>query len=34
MKLNKLLLAGLMALSVCLVQAKEISFGVISTDSA
>jgi len=34
MKLSKLLLAGLMALSVCLVQAKEISFGVISTDSA
>jgi len=34
MKLSKILLAGLMALSVCLVQAKEISFGVISTDSA
>jgi phosphonate transport system substrate-binding protein len=34
MKLCKILLAGLMALSVCLVQAKEISFGVISTDSA
>jgi len=34
MKLSKILLAGFMALSVCLVQAKEISFGVISTDSA
>jgi len=34
MKLSKILLAGLMTLSVCLVQAKEISFGVISTDSA
>lgn len=34
MMLSKILLAGLMALSVCLVQAKEISFGVISTDSA
>ena len=34
MKLSKVLLAGLMVLSACLVQAKEISFGVISTDSA
>ena len=34
MKLSKLLLAGFLALSVCIVQAKEISFGVISTDSA
>jgi phosphonate transport system substrate-binding protein len=34
MKLSKVLLAGFLALSVCLVQAKEISFGVISTDSA
>ena len=34
MKLSKLIMAGFMALSVCLVQAKEISFGVISTDSA
>ena len=34
MKLSKILLAGLISLSVCLVQAKEISFGVISTDSA
>ncbi|MBU3621473.1 phosphonate ABC transporter substrate-binding protein [Polynucleobacter sp. CS-Odin-A6] len=34
MKLSKILMAGFMVLSVCLVQAKEISFGVISTDSA
>jgi len=34
MKLSKIIMAGFMALSVCLVQAKEISFGVISTDSA
>jgi phosphonate transport system substrate-binding protein len=34
MKLSKVLLVGMMALSVCLVNAKEISFGVISTDSA
>jgi phosphonate transport system substrate-binding protein len=34
MKLSKVLLAGLIALSACLVQAKEISFGVISTDAA
>ncbi len=34
MKLSKILLAGFFAMSVCIVQAKEISFGVISTDSA
>ena len=34
MKLSKILLAGFLALTVCMVQAKEISFGVISTDSA
>jgi phosphonate transport system substrate-binding protein len=34
MKLSKILLAGFLALMVCMVQAKEISFGVISTDSA
>jgi phosphonate transport system substrate-binding protein len=34
MKLSKLLLAGFLALMVFMVQAKEISFGVISTDSA
>ena len=34
MKLSKILLVGFLALTVCMVQAKEISFGVISTDSA
>jgi len=34
MMLSKIFLAGFLALSVCIGQAKEISFGVISTDSA
>lgn len=34
MKLRKLLLVGVLALSTLAVQAKEINFGIISTDSA
>ena len=34
MKLSKVLLTSFLALWICLAQAKEISFGIISTDSA